>query len=94
MVVEGLIGTRNRRVHAIAREEFEMIITDPEMAFYLELEEFREVATAGAALSERIRWKVVRMVKVARIRKALQAHESERRYRLRMTGIEPGCATA
>lgn len=71
-----------------------MIIADPEMAFYLELEEFREVPTAGAALSERIRWKVVRMVKVARIRKALQAHESERRYRLRMTGIEPGCATA
>lgn len=60
MVVEGLIGTRNRRVHAIASEEFEMIITDPELAFYLELEEFREVATAGAALSERIRWKVVR----------------------------------
>ena len=50
-----------------------MIITDPEMAFYLELEEFREVATTGAALSERIRWKVARMVKVARIRKALQA---------------------
>jgi hypothetical protein len=62
-----------------------MIITDPEMAFYLELEEFREVATTGAALSERIRWKVVRMVKW---------HESERRSRLRMTGIEPGCATA
>lgn len=89
MVVEGLIGTRNRRVHAIAREEFEMIITDPEMAFYLELEEFREVATAGAALSERIRWKVVRMVKVARIRKALQASDDRDRTRLR-DGLESG----
>jgi hypothetical protein len=89
MVVEGLIGTRNRRVHAIAREEFEMIITDPELAFYLELEEFREVATAGAALSERIRWKVVRMVKVARIRKALQASDDRVRTGLR-DGLERG----
>jgi hypothetical protein len=32
-----------------------MIITDAEMAFYLELGEFREVTTAGAALSGRIR---------------------------------------
>jgi hypothetical protein len=76
-------------VHAIAREEFEMIITDPEMAFYLELEEFREVATAGAALSERIRWKVVRMVKVARIRKALQASDDRVRTGLR-DGLERG----
>lgn len=87
MVVEGLIGTRNRRVYALAREEFEMIITDPEMAFYLELEEFREVATAGAGLSERIRWKVVRMAKVARIRKALQTSDDRDRTGLR-DGLE------
>lgn len=66
-----------------------MIITDPEMAFYLELEEFREVATAGAALSERIRWKVVRMVKVARIRKALRASDDRDRTGLR-DGLESG----
>ena len=66
-----------------------MIITDPEMAFYLEPEEFREVATAGAALSERIRWKVVRMVKVARIRKALQASDDRDRTGLR-DGLESG----
>ena len=64
-----------------------MIITDPEMAFYLELEEFREVATAGAALSGRIRWKVVRMVKVARIRKALQTSDDRDRTGLR-DGLE------
>jgi len=66
-----------------------MIITDPEMAFYLELEEFREVATTGAALSERIRWKVVRVVKVARIRKALRASDDRDRTGLR-DGLESG----
>ena len=66
-----------------------MIITDPEMAFYLELEEFREVATAGAGLSERIRWKVVRMVKVARIGKALQASDDRDRTGL-CEGLEIG----
>ena len=49
-----------------------MIITDAEMAFHLELEEFREVATARAALSGLIRSKLVRMVRTTRIRKALQ----------------------
>jgi hypothetical protein len=73
----------NRRVRGLAREEFEMIITYAEMAFYLELEEFREVATAGAALSGRTRWKVVRMLKVARIRKAPQASDDRDRTGLR-----------
>jgi hypothetical protein len=66
-----------------------MIITDPEMAFYLELEEFCEVAKNGAALSEPIRWKVVRMVKMARIRKALQASDDRDRTGLR-DGLEIG----
>lgn len=66
-----------------------MMITDPEMGFYLELEEFREVATTGAALSERIRWKVVRVVKVARIRKALRASDDRDRTGLR-DGLESG----
>ena len=68
---------------SLERAEFEMIITDPAMAFYLEPEEFREAVTAGAALSGRMRWKVVRMVKRARIRERLQP-----------SGIEPGYATA
>ena len=64
-----------------------MIITDPEMAFCLELEEFREVAAAGAALSGRMRWKVVRMVKLARIRKTLQTSDDRDRTGLR-DGLE------
>jgi hypothetical protein len=66
-----------------------MISTDAEMAFYLELEEFREVATDGAALSGRIPGKVLRMVRVARIRKALQASDDRDRTGLR-DGLESG----
>ena len=66
-----------------------MIITDAETAFYLELEELPEVAKAGAALSGRIRWKVVRMVKVARIGKALQASDDRDRTGVR-EGLESG----
>ena len=66
-----------------------MIITDAEMAFYLELEAFREVATARAALSGRIRWKVVRMGRVTRIRKALQPSTDRDQTGLR-DGLESG----
>ena len=66
-----------------------MIITAAEMAFYLEPEEFREVATAGAALSGRIRWRVVRMAKLAHIRDMLQPSRDRNRTRLR-GGLENG----
>lgn len=66
-----------------------MIITAAEMAFYLELEEFLGVATAGAALSGRIRWRVVRMVKLARIRDMLQPSTDRDRTGLR-GGLENG----